>query len=104
MPGFGGEVKLTGEEAYRRSLTAITEALKENGAALKSVAEQYAKSDKSTTSVTSRAKRATIHPTKAKEYPGPVAPGLWPVCRNSRRTEGKAPSPSQRVQGRHQRA
>ena len=31
MPGFGGEVKLTGEEAYRRSLTAITEALKENG-------------------------------------------------------------------------
>lgn len=56
MPGFGGEVKLTGEEAYRRSLTAITEALKENGAALKSVAEQYAKSDKSTTSVTSAQK------------------------------------------------
>ena len=56
MPGFGGEVKLTGEEAYRRSLTAITEALKENGQALKSVADQYAKSDKSTTAVTSAQK------------------------------------------------
>ena len=56
MPGFGGEVKLTGEEAYRRSLTEITQALKENGQALKSVADQYAKSDKSTTSVTSAQK------------------------------------------------
>ena len=56
MPGFGGEVKLTGEEAYRRSLTAITEALKENGAALKTVADQYAKSDKSTNAVTSAQK------------------------------------------------
>lgn len=49
MPGFGGEVKLTGEEAYRRSLDQITQSLKENGQALKSVADQYAKSDKSVT-------------------------------------------------------
>lgn len=49
MPGFGGEVKLTGEEAYRKSLTAITDALKKNGEALKAVSAQYEKSDKSIT-------------------------------------------------------
>lgn len=49
MPGFGGEVKLTGEEAYRKSLTAITDALKKNGEALKAVSTQYEKSDKSIT-------------------------------------------------------
>lgn len=49
MPGFGGEVKLTGEEAYRASLNAITDALKKNGEALKAVSTQYEKSDKSIT-------------------------------------------------------
>ena len=56
MPGFGGEVKLTGEEAYRNSLTAITDALKKNGEALKEVAAQYDKSDKSMSATTTAQK------------------------------------------------
>lgn len=56
MPGFGGEVKLTGEEAYRKSLTAITDALKKNGEALKEISTQYDKSDKSLSATTTAQK------------------------------------------------
>lgn len=57
MPGFGGEVKLTGEEAYRASLNAITDALKKNGEALKSISTQYDKSDKSMSATTTAQKQ-----------------------------------------------
>ena len=57
MPGFGGEVKLTGEEAYRASLNAITDALKKNGEALKTVSAQYDKSDKSMSATTTAQKQ-----------------------------------------------
>ena len=57
MPGFGGEVKLTGEEAYRASLNAITDALKKNGEALKSISTQYDKSDRSMSATTTAQKQ-----------------------------------------------
>lgn len=66
MPGFGGEVKLTGEEAYRRSLDQITQSLKENGQALKSVADQYAKSDKSVTAAAAAEKELQAQLEKQK--------------------------------------
>jgi len=56
MAGFGGAVKLTGEQAYKDALARITQQLKENASAQQLVASQYDKTDKSTEAVTARSK------------------------------------------------
>lgn len=54
MSGFGGAVKLTGEQTYRQALTRITQNLREVGSEMKVVSSQYAKSDTSQAALTAR--------------------------------------------------
>lgn len=54
MSGFGGAVKLTGEQSYRQALTRITQNLREVGSEMKVVSSQYAKSDNSQAALTAR--------------------------------------------------
>lgn len=52
--GFGGAVKLTGEQTYRQALTRISQNLREVGSEMKVVSSQYAKSDTSQAALTAR--------------------------------------------------
>lgn len=52
--GFGGAVKLTGEQTYRQALTRISQNLREVGSEMKVVSSQYAKSDNSQAALTAR--------------------------------------------------
>lgn len=54
MSGFGGAIKLQGEQAYRQALTRITQNLREVGSEMKVVSSQYAKSDNSQAALTAR--------------------------------------------------
>lgn len=54
MSGFGGAVKLTGEQTYRQALTRISQNLREVGSQMKVVSSQYAKSDTSQAALTAR--------------------------------------------------
>lgn len=54
MSGFGGSVKLTGEQSYRQALSRISQNLREVGSQMKVVSSQYAKSDTSQAALTAR--------------------------------------------------
>lgn len=54
MSGFGGAVKLTGEQTYRQALARISQNLREVGSQMKVVSSQYAKSDTSQAALTAR--------------------------------------------------
>lgn len=54
MAGFGGAVKLTGEQTYRQALNRISQNLREVGSEMKVVSSQYAKSDTSQAALTAR--------------------------------------------------
>lgn len=54
MSGFGGAVKLTGEQSYRQALARISQNLREVGSEMKVVSSQYAKSDTSQAALTAR--------------------------------------------------
>lgn len=54
MTGFGGAIKLQGEQSYRQALTRITQNLREVGSEMKVVSSQYAKSDNSQAALTAR--------------------------------------------------
>lgn len=54
MSGFGGAVKLTGEQSYRQALTRISQNLREVGSEMKVVSSQYSKSDNSQAALTAR--------------------------------------------------
>lgn len=52
--GFGGAVKLTGEDAYRKALSQITQSLKEVSSEMKLVTSQYDANDKSAKALTAQ--------------------------------------------------
>lgn len=54
MAGFGGSVKLTGEEAYRQALRQCTQSLREMASAQQASAAQFSASDKSISAVATR--------------------------------------------------
>ena len=54
MAGFGGAVKLTGEQTYRQALNRISQNSREVGSEMKVVSSQYAKSDTSQAALTAR--------------------------------------------------
>ena len=54
MAGFGGAVKLTGESAYKKALSQITQSLREVSSEMKTVTSQYDKNDKSIDALTSK--------------------------------------------------
>ena len=54
MAGFGGAVKLTGEDAYRNALKMCTQSLREMASAQQASAAQFSASDKSTSALTTR--------------------------------------------------
>ena len=51
MAGFGGSIKLTGEDSYKKALTQITQNLKEVSSAMTLTTAQYNNSDKSLTAL-----------------------------------------------------
>ena len=52
--GFGGAIKLTGADEYKRSLQQITQSLKENASEMQVVASAYDKGDKSLSTLKSK--------------------------------------------------
>lgn len=54
MSGFGGAIKLRGEQEYRAALTRISQNLREVGSQMKVVSSQYAKSDTSQAALNAR--------------------------------------------------
>lgn len=54
MTGFGGAIKLQGEQSYRQALARISQNLREVGSEMKVVSSQYAKSDNSQAALTAR--------------------------------------------------
>ena len=54
MAGFGGAIKLTGADEYKRSLQQITQSLKENASEMQVVASAYDKGDKSLSTLKSK--------------------------------------------------
>ena len=67
MSGFGGAVKLTGEQSYRQALTRISQNLREVGSEMKVVSSQYAKSDTSQAALTARTEALNNKMTAQKE-------------------------------------
>lgn len=67
MSGFGGAVKLTGEQSYRQALTRISQNLREVGSQMKVVSSQYAKSDTSQAALTARTEALNNKMTAQKE-------------------------------------
>lgn len=65
MSGFGGAVKLTGESAYKKALSQITQNLKEVSSEMKVVSSAYDKNDKSTEAL--NAKSAVLNKTLAEQ-------------------------------------
>lgn len=59
MAGFGGEVKLTGEQAYRQALKAIATELQQVSAQQKLTAATYESSDKSLSAISQRSQDLT---------------------------------------------
>ena len=47
MSGFGGSIKLTGEDSYRKALTQINQSLREVSSEMKVVSSSYDTNDKS---------------------------------------------------------
>lgn len=54
MSGFGGSIKLTGEDAYQKALRQITQNLREVSSEMKVVSSSYDKNDKSTAALTAK--------------------------------------------------
>lgn len=67
MTGFGGAIKLQGEQSYRQALARISQNLREVGSEMKVVSSQYAKSDNSQAALTARTEALNNKMTAQKE-------------------------------------